>query len=60
MPEYLATVRRAGALKVTENVVADSADEAVFTRQGEKAQHVSVRDYLLIRNLSAAWASSWQ
>ena len=29
MPEYLATVRRADGRKVTENVVADSADEAV-------------------------------
>jgi hypothetical protein len=29
MPEYLATVRRPGGRKITENVVADSADEAV-------------------------------
>jgi hypothetical protein len=29
MPEYLATVRRPGGRKISENVVADSADEAV-------------------------------
>ncbi len=72
MPEYLATVRRPDGRKVTENVVASSADEAVrflrergydevalhnddvmalFTRQREKAEHVSPRDYLLLRNL---------
>ena len=72
MPEYLATVRRPDGRKVTENVVADSADEAVrylrergydevvlhnddvmalFTRQREKAEHISPGDYLLLRNL---------
>ncbi len=72
MPEYLATVRRPDGRKVTENVVANSADEAVrflcergydevvlhnddvmalFTRQREKAEHISPRDYLLLRNL---------
>ena len=72
MPEYLATVRRPDGRKVTENVVATSADEAVrflrergydevvlhnddvmalFTRQREKAEHISPGDYVLIRNL---------
>jgi tetratricopeptide (TPR) repeat protein len=72
MPEYLATVRHRDGRKVTENVVADSADEAVrclreqgydevvlhnddlmalFTRQREKAEHISPGDYLLFRNL---------
>jgi tetratricopeptide (TPR) repeat protein len=72
MPEYLATVRRPDGRKVTENVIADSADEAVrilrergydevvlhnddimalFTRQREKAEHISPGDYLLFRKL---------
>jgi tetratricopeptide (TPR) repeat protein len=72
MPEYLATVRRPDGRKVTENVIADSADEAVrllrergydevvlhsddvmalYTRQREKAEHISPGDYLLLRSL---------
>ena len=72
MPEYLATGRRADGRKVTENVVANSADEAMrllrergyndvvlhsddiaaqFTRQREKAENLSPRDYILIRDL---------
>jgi tetratricopeptide (TPR) repeat protein len=72
MPEYLATVRRADGRKITENVVATSADEAMrllrergcddvvlhtddigalFTRQREKAEHISPGEYLLIRKL---------
>ena len=72
MPEYLATVRRPDGRKTAENVVANSADEAVrllrergyqeivlrsddvialYTRQREKAEHISPGDYLLLRNL---------
>jgi hypothetical protein len=74
--EYLATVRRSDGRKVTENVVANTADEAVrflrergcdeivlhnddvmalFTRQRKRAEHISPRDYLLLRNLSGGF-----
>jgi tetratricopeptide (TPR) repeat protein len=71
MPEYLASVRRDDGRKVTVNVDAGSADEAMrllrergyedvvlhsddltalYVRQREKAEHLSPRDYLVIRN----------
>ncbi len=72
MPEYLATVRHADGRKVTENVVADSADQALkilrarghedvvlhtddvsalFVHQRAKADDISPRDYVVLRNL---------
>jgi tetratricopeptide (TPR) repeat protein len=72
MPEYLATGRRADGRKVTENVVCNSADEAMrllaergyndvvlhsddisaqIIRQREKAEYLSPRDFILIRDL---------